>query len=283
MKSDSKVIIVTGANTGLGLALVRGFCQKYGDEAVVYLTARNQERGLKAVSLLNQEELAPAFHLLDVANDASVAEFASFIEQKHGGVDIFVSNAAARILPTLPQSEQVENFVNTNNHGTYRIIQAFRHLLNRDARFLVVASSFGSLSHLDPALHGKFNTAVMSLEDVESVMDEYAEAMVNGTASQLGWPDWINIPSKIGQVASVRVLANEMREQAAEKNILINAVCPGLVDTDASRPWFDDMSHAQSPDEAAVDVIWLATLPPSANAPYGELVQKRRIIPFIPK
>jgi len=61
VKSDSKVIIVTGANTGLGLALVRQFCQKYGDGAIVYLTARDQERGLKAVNLLNQEGLEPRF------------------------------------------------------------------------------------------------------------------------------------------------------------------------------------------------------------------------------
>jgi carbonyl reductase 1 len=59
-----------------------------------------------------------------------------------------------------------------------------------------------------------------------------------------------------------------------------NAVCPGMVDTDASRPWFDDMSSAQSPAQAAGDVVWLATLPPRTEAPYGELVQHREILPW---
>jgi hypothetical protein len=57
-------------------------------------------------------------------------------------------------------------------------------------------------------------------------------------------------------------------------------VCPGLVDTAASRPWFDDMSSAQTPSQAAEDVIWLATLPAGAREPYGELVRHRQVLPW---
>ena len=71
-----------------------------------------------------------------------------------------------------------------------------------------------------------------------------------------------------------------MRDEARRRGILIDAVCPGLVDTDASRPWFADMSSAQRPDQAAEDILWLATLPMSAREPYGELVQHRKILPW---
>jgi carbonyl reductase 1 len=54
-----------------------------------------------------------------------------------------------------------------------------------------------------------------------------------------------------------------------------------MVDTGASRPWFKDMSSAQSPAEAAIDVVRLATLPPQTLAPYGELVQHFKIIPWV--
>jgi hypothetical protein len=54
------------------------------------------------------------------------------------------------------------------------------------------------------------------------------------------------------------------------------AACPGLVDTRASRPWFTDMSGAQSPDEAAVDIVKLATGPVEPRM-YGELVQHGRV------
>ncbi|WP_269811737.1 hypothetical protein [Nocardia acididurans] len=40
------------------------------------------------------------------------------------------------------------------------------------------------------------------------------------------------------------------------------------------------MSEALSPDAAAEDVLWLATLPTGTTAPQGELVQHRTVIPF---
>jgi hypothetical protein len=42
------------------------------------------------------------------------------------------------------------------------------------------------------------------------------------------------------------------------------------------------MSGALSPDDAATDVLWLATLPPGTREPYGELVQHRKVLPFTP-
>lgn len=275
-----KVAFVTGSNQGLGLALVRGLCRELGDDGVVYLTARNEARGEAAVKQLEREGLRPRFHPLDVTDEDSVAAFAEYLRAEHGGVDVVLSNAAARIAKDVPQRDQVEAFVDTNNHGTYRVLKAFTPLLKEGARLVVVASSFGSLRHLDPALHGNFNVDVMSLEDVERVMDKYASVVESGEAEAQGWPEWINIPSKIGQVASVKVLARERRETFEQKDVLINAACPGLVNTEASRPWFDDMSRAQSPDEAAKDVLWLATLPPGTRQPYGELMQFRRVLPF---
>jgi NAD(P)-dependent dehydrogenase (short-subunit alcohol dehydrogenase family) len=83
-------------------------------------------------------------------------------------------------------------------------------------------------------------------------------------------------------VAAVKVLARELADEAARRDILVNAARPGLVDTGASRPWFDAMSGALSPDKAAADVLWLATLPAGIREPYGELVQHREVLPFTP-
>lgn len=276
----SKVAIVTGANQGLGLALVEALCPRLGPEAYVYLTARNIDRGRAAIAQLEKKGLSPSFHQLDVTDEKSLADFARFIEDRHGGVDVFISNAAARISRDIPQAQQVAEFINTNNHGSYRAIEAFAPLLRDNARFLVVASSFGSLSNLAATLHHKFDIDALSLEDIEQTMDDYVKLVESGEDRSHGWPEWINIPSKIGQVASMKVLAKTMQARAAERGILINGVCPGLVDTDASRPWFDNMAAAQSPADAAVDVVWLATLPAGAKTPYGELVQHRKIIPW---
>lgn len=278
----SKVAIVTGGNQGLGLALIRGLCRQLADDSVVYLAARDQGRGEAAVRELEAEGLAPLLQLLDVRDIASVDACARALAHRHGRVDIVISNAAARISRDVPNKQQVRVFVDTNNHGTHRMITAFRPLLNDGARFIVVASSFGTLESLDPQLHPRFNVDQMSLTDLAMVMDDYVDAVETGRDAAEGWPDWINPPSKVGQVVAMKVLARELEGEASRRDLLINAACPGLVDTDASRPWFDDMTSALSADEAAVDVLWLATLPAGTRVPYGELVQHRKVLPFRP-
>ena len=277
----NKVALVSGSNQGLGFALVEALCKNLGPDATIYLTARDASRGEEAIRQLKNQGLAPIFHLLDVTDDSSVAALANTIRTRHGGIDIVISNAAARISRDRTQAEQVALFINTNNHGTYRMIRAFGPLLRDNARFLVVASGFGSLKNLSPELHTKFDVATRSLEDIEQLMDDYVHALEAGQAEANHWPEWINVPSKVAQVASTKILARLMQAEASRRGILINAVCPGLMDTEASRPWFSDMSSALSPAQAAVDVTWLATLSPGTNTPYGELIQHRKAIPWL--
>jgi carbonyl reductase 1 len=276
----SKVAIVTGANQGLGLAVVRRLAGQLGPDGVVYLTARRPDRGRAAASMLRAAGLHATAHRLDVTDERSVPAFAEVIADRHGGVDIVVSNAAARISPDRSPAAQVRQFVDTNNFGTIRMIEAFGPLLKDGGRYVVVASAFGTLEHLPPHLHDAFDPASRTLDEIAGVMDEYVRLVERGHAADAGWPDWINIPSKVGQVAAMKILARELCDDARTRDLLINAACPGLVDTAASRPWFADMSGAQTPDEAAIDVAWLATLPPQTEDPNGELVQHRRVLPF---
>jgi carbonyl reductase 1 len=274
------VALVTGGNQGLGLSLVRGLCRRLGENSVVYLAARDRTRGEQAVGLLEAEGLHSVLQQLDVRDEAQVQASANLISQRHGGVDIVISNAAARRDPGHSDAQDVRAFVDTNNHGAHRMIRALGPLLRDGGRFVVVASSFGSLRYLPEPLHARFDTDRMSLEDLEALMDDYASLVEAGAVAKAGWPSSVNIPSKVGQVAAVRIMARMYREEAARRGLLINAACPGLIDTDASRPWFADMSQAQSPDEAAADVVWLATLPAGTTEPYGELVQHRVVLPF---
>jgi hypothetical protein len=58
------------------------------------------------------------------------------------------------------------------------------------------------------------------------------------------------------------------------------ALCPGLIDTDASRPWFEDMSNAQTPSQAAAWPVELALARSFDPDFYGELVQFGKILPW---
>jgi carbonyl reductase 1 len=275
-----KIAFVTGANQGLGLSLVRLLCRELGDDGIVYLTARDETRGVQAVKDLQAEGLHPEFRKLDVRDSDQVDAAARTIKDRHGGVDIVLSNAAYRRTKDRTDAETVRTFVDTNNLGTHRMIEAFGPILNDNARFIVVASALGRLRYLGEDLRRGFDTTDQTLEDLEDVLEDYVSLVENEEDKQAGWPDSINIPSKIAQVAAMRIMARDYQDAAANRGILINAACPGLIDTEASRPWFDDMSAAKTPDEGAVDVAWLAMLPEATTEPYGELVQYRKVLSF---
>lgn len=280
MSSMSKIAIVTGANQGLGFALAEGLAQQLASEDVVYLTGRNPEPVRAATAQIADPRAHVRGEVLDVRDGAAVTAFADAIAARHGGADIVFSNAAARLTPGTSWAELVGPFVDTNNLGTTRMLRAFDPILRPGGRLLIVASSFGSLRSLPGPLHERFDTDAMSLDDVDATMLAWRDSVVEGRVGDEGWPEWINIPSKVGQVAAGRVLARERRAADAKDGTLVAAICPGLVDTEASRPWFDDMSQAQTPAEAAVAPVRLALDRGAEPSFYGELIQFGKVIPW---
>ncbi len=101
-----------------------------------------------------------------------------------------------------------------------------------------------------------------------------------GSAQAGAWPGFVNIPSKIGQVAAVRALANHRREQDTELGILLAAACPGMINTPTSALWWD-VSTAPTPAQAAVSLLDLALTPVNPTH-YGELVRYGNILPWTP-
>ena len=101
-------------------------------------------------------------------------------------------------------------------------------------------------------------------------MCRWRDAVIDGSALAEVWPAFINAPSKIGQVAAVRTIARQRQRDDAGRGIFIAAVCPGMIDTAASRPWFD-MSGAQTPAQAAEPLLDLVVGPPPDTELYGRL------------
>lgn len=277
---SKKVIVITGATQGLGYALAEWFCGHFKDKAIVYLTGRTAASALQAVERLKQQDLHPEPAELNVADRQSIDRFMQELHHKKLGIDVLISNAAARITPDKSNAAQVDTFVQTNNLGTTNMLRACKPLLRDNARVLVVASAFGSLRNLPSQLHDQFDERTMNLDDIDATMLNYATLVRTGRDKTQGWPEWINPPSKIGQVAAMKIFYRLHLEEFKKRGIRVNAVCPGLMDTGASRPWFKDMSSAQTPQQAVVDVAWLATLPGNADVPQAELIQHRQVIPW---
>ncbi|MEV4053918.1 SDR family NAD(P)-dependent oxidoreductase [Amycolatopsis sp. NPDC049688] len=268
----TRIAVVTGANQGLGFALVRGLAARLAPEDLVLLTGRDPGRVAEAAARVAADPATRSRvegHVLDVSDAAAVARFAR-------PADIVLSNAIAALDPDR-QAEQADVFLDVANGGTHAVLRSFGPLLRPGGRLLIVASSLGTLGHLPEPLRPRFDG--VSLDDVEKAVEDWRAAIHDGTSAAAGWPEWINVPSKVAQVAAVRAVAAERRDTDLANGTLVAAVCPGLVDTRASRPWFSDFSQAQTPDEAARKVLDLvfADVDP---ATYGELVRYGRVLPW---
>ncbi|MFJ6570590.1 SDR family NAD(P)-dependent oxidoreductase [Streptomyces sp. NPDC091292] len=279
MTHGPRVALVTGATQGLGLALVKGLARRLDADDVVYATGRDRAR-LDATTT----ELAGAgpevrAEPFDVAAPERAEELAATLAERHGGIDIVYNNAVMRVGPDDDPRAIVTPYADVNNFATTRVLRAFAPRLRDSGRLIVVASSLGTLSYLAPVLHSRFDN-LATLDDVDRAVAAWRDAVLDGSAFSGPWPAFVNIPSKIGQVAAVRTLAKQRRDEDLARDVLIASVCPGMMNTPTSQVWWD-VSDAPTPDEAAVSLLDLA-LKPVNPAQYGELVREGQILPWHP-
>lgn len=279
MTDGSRIAVVTGATQGLGLALVNGLARRLGPADFVYATGRDRSR-LEGVAAELAGLGAPVrAELFDVADPDRAEELAATLTERHGGVDIVFNNAVMGVAPDDDPRAIVGAYAEVNNFGTTRVLRSFGPRLRDGGRLIVVASSLGTLSYLAPVLHGRFDN-LATLDDVDAAVRAWRDAVQDGSAFGGPWPAFVNIPSKIGQVAAVRTLAAQRRVDDLARGVLIASVCPGMMNTRTSQVWWD-VSNAPTPDEAAVALLELAVEPINPGH-YGELVRDGQVIPWRP-
>lgn len=188
----SGIALVTGANRGIGLEVVRQLAQR-GFTTV--LGSRDLEKGRAAAEALVGVEVDP--RRLDVADPDSVRELASGLEDDYGRLDVLVNNAGIHYDPwesgLQVDLDVVHEALETNLFGAWRTAQACLPLLRRSQHGRVVNVSSGAAS-------------------------------ISGMGA--GSPAYS--VSKAALNALTRILAAELRRD----RILVNAVCPGWVATD---------------------------------------------------
>jgi len=270
----NKIALITGATRNLGFSLAQGLARRLDPTDIVYLTGRDAGRVAQSLKQISGARAEVRGEVLDVSRRDALARFADDLKGRYGGIDLVFSNHYTRVEPDDNPAEMIDYYVETNNIGTTNVLRSFAPLLRDGGRLLVVASRAGSLRALAPALHPRFQN-LASLDDVDRAVYRWRDAVRSGRAPGQAWPAWINIPSKIGQVAAVRVLAAERRAQDLSRNVLIASISPGLIDTGASRPWLD-LTNAPQPDEVAEPLIDFALDPHFDASHYGELVHVGR-------
>jgi len=270
-----KVAVVTGSNKGIGFAIVRGLCKQFQGD--VYLTARNENLGRVAVGELEKEGLHPKFHQLDIEDKQSVQRLAQHLKQTYGGIDILVNNAGIAFKSTATESfsEQAEITLRCNYWGTLSACNALYPILRSHARVVNVSSfvSVVALNKCSPDLQNKLR-GCQTIDELSKYMTKFVEDTKKGMHKEQGWPETAYGISKTGVTLMSAIQQRDIDTDKSRTDIIINACCPGYVDT--------DMSSHKGPktiDQGADTPLYLALLASNVTQPRGKFLSDREVKP----
>jgi len=216
------IALVTGANRGIGLEIVRQLARRGMTAA---LAARSLAKGKAAAASLRAEGIEVPVVALDVTDGDSVQAAVADILARFGRIDVLVNNAgileegfnpeAASVFDT-PIDRVMKTFA-TNTVGPLRLIEAFVPGMRERGygRVVNLSSGAGQLSDMGA-----------------------------------GYPAYRM--SKAALNALTRITAAEL----GRGNVKINAMCPGWVRTAMGGP-----NATRTVDKGAETAVWLATLP----------------------
>jgi 3-oxoacyl-[acyl-carrier protein] reductase len=221
-----KIALVTGASRGIGKAIAAKLAAQ---GALVVCAARGDNARATASEICAAGGRAEAI-TLDVTDDGALATAPGEIVEKHGRLDVVVSNAGItrdQLLMRMKRDDW-DAVMATNLTATFTLTQAaIRPMLKqRGGRIIAIGSVVGEI----------------------------------GNAGQVNYA-----ASKAGLIGFAKALAREV----ASRGITVNVITPGMIDTDMTRAitekvqvdWAAQipLGRLGSPDDVAAAACYLAS------------------------
>ncbi len=230
-----KTAIVTGANSGMGMATARALLD---EGATVIMLCRSEKRGKEAYEKLLEDGNGRTYLILaDLGDYDSVRNFVKQVKERFDKIDILVNNAGFISLDRQETKEGLERQFGINHVGHFLLTTGLLDMMGEGSRIVNVASGAhktGKIHFDDINLHKGFN-----------VFKAYSQ-------------------SKLANVLFTRELARRVKD----RGITVNCCHPGAVATNIGidretgfgktvtrllKPFF------QTPEQGAATAIFLAT------------------------
>ena len=136
-----RVLLVTGANKGIGFEVVKKLSANHPTD-VVLLGSRDQERGEKALAQLGSPSNVKVL-VLDTSLKESIEQAKQEIQKKYGGyLDVLINNAG--IFMQESNLKTLKDTFNTNFYGLKQMNDIMSSLLQDDGRIVNVSSGMGA-------------------------------------------------------------------------------------------------------------------------------------------
>lgn len=239
---SKQVVLVTGANKGIGKEIARQLGQQ-GHTVIV--GARNEAAGAAAVAELVATGADAVAVRLDVTRPADIEAAAAFIAAKYGRLDVLVNNAGIALDwdGTPMTADKMRRTYEANVIGPWQVTEAMVSLLEKsaDARVINHSSILGSITI------------------AETAWDQVGSMATEGYST-----------SK----AALDMLTVIQSQRLKSKGIAVTAAHPGWVKTELG----GDGATMEVVDGAAT-VVTLATQP-RATFPHAQLVHRGERLPW---
>lgn len=138
---EGKVVVITGASSGLGEAAARLLAQR---GAKLMLAARREDRLRTLSHEIEQSGGTVAYRITDVANRAQVQGLADAALERYGQIDVLVNNAGLMPLSPLDllKVDEWDRMIDVNIKGVlYGIAAVLPHMRSRKQGHIINMSS----------------------------------------------------------------------------------------------------------------------------------------------
>ena len=231
-KLEGKVSVITGGNSGIGLATAQRFVS---EGAYVFITGRRQSEVDAAVKHIGKNITGVQG---DVSNLADLDRLYAKVKEQKGSIDILFANAGLGELASLETITEAhfEKTFNVNVKGLLFTVQKALPLFHDGGSIVLNASTAGSKAADGFSVYGATKAAVRSFTRSWAAELKHRKIRVNAIS-----PGPIDTPGLRGFVSG---LAQSEKQIEQVKTSIISSVPLGRMGT---------------PDEVAKAVLFLAS------------------------
>lgn len=205
IRADGKVVLITGANTGIGKETARELASR---GAYVYMVCRDMDKceSAREEIVLESRNKYVYCRECDLASKESIKKFAAAFKQEQSRLDILINNAGVMRCPKAATRDGIELQLGVNHMGHFLLTYSLMDIIKVTPKSRIVVVS--SLAHT----RGEINTTDLNSENSYDEGKAYNQ-------------------SKLANILFTKKLSQKLQNT----DITVNALHPGIVDTELMR------------------------------------------------